>query len=179
MPAIICYCNDAAYGCIIASQVIYPGTYETGLPMKIAKPFAWLCSLLAVGLTAGAYAQPNLLEPDVAFKVNIVQRDEQTLTAQFTIAKNYYLYRDRMRFNIKDSPGFSIKSVRFPEGILKQDPNFGKTVVYKNVALVDIVFQRPAGSQKVTVVADYQGCEEKTGVCYPPMQKAQTLTLKN
>lgn len=147
--------------------------------MKIAKAFVRLFPVLAVVLTAGAYAQPNLLEPDAAFKVNIVQRDQQTLTAQFTIAKNYYLYRDRMRFNVKDSPGFSIKSVRFPEGILKQDPNFGKTVVYKNAALVDIVLQRPAGAQRITVVADYQGCEEKTGVCYPPMQKAHTLVLKN
>lgn len=146
--------------------------------MKIAKPFFWIFSLLTLVLTSGAHGQPNLLEPDAAFKVNIVQRDQQTLTAQFTIAKNYYLYRDRMRFNVKNSPGFSIKSVRFPEGIFKQDPNFGKTVVYKNAALVDIVLQRPAGAQKITVVADYQGCEEKTGVCYPPMQKAQTLLLK-
>ncbi len=126
-----------------------------------------------------AQAQPKLLEPDQAFQVKVQQRLNDNVTAHFTIADNYYLYRDRMRIAIKDTAGVVIQSVRFPEGIMKQDPNFGRMEIYKNAVAVNIVLKRPPGTQKVTLVTDYQGCEEKTGVCYPPMQKMHVLTLKN
>lgn len=126
-----------------------------------------------------AQAQPKLLEPDQAFQVKMRQRHNDNVTAHFTIADNYYLYRDRMRIAVKDTPGVVIQSVRFPEGIMKQDPNFGRMEIYKNAVAVNIVLKRPPGTQKVTLVTDYQGCEEKTGVCYPPMQKMHVLTLKN
>ncbi|MDQ9172294.1 protein-disulfide reductase DsbD N-terminal domain-containing protein [Oxalobacteraceae bacterium R-40] len=135
--------------------------------------------VMVFGWATFAHAEPKLLEPEQAFQVKVRQRHNDNVTAHFTIADNYYLYRDRMRIAVKDTPGVVIQSVHFPAGIMKQDPNFGRMEIYKNAVAVNIVLKRPAGTQKVTLVIDYQGCEEKTGVCYPPMQKALMLTLKD
>lgn len=86
--------------------------------------------LLSLGITTLAPAQPKLLEPEQAFQVKLQQRDKDTVTAHFTMANNYYLYRDRMRVAVKDTPGVAIESVRFPAGIIKQDPNFGRMEIY-------------------------------------------------
>lgn len=135
---------------------------------------------LILGMCIGttAYAQADLLEPDVAFRVHFRQKDKSTLVAQFDIAKDYYLYKERMRFAVKDSPGIAFQSIRYPAGTMKQDAIFGRTEVFKNRIEVEIALQRASASNKVTMVADYQGCEEKRGVCYAPIQKSVTLALR-
>lgn len=142
---------------------------------------AWLRAVVtaaSIGLSVAARAADDLLDPEDAFRLTVRQKDKQTLVAQFNTAKDYYLYKDRMRFSIKDGAGVSIQSVRFPAGQIKEDPNFGRVEVFKNKVEVDIALQRPAPGTKVTLLTDYQGCEEKRGVCYMPMQKPGTLTLR-
>lgn len=137
-----------------------------------------LAAILLVAGTANAgLFEDELLEPDKAFAVQIKQKDKQTLIAQFNTAKSYYLYKERMRFATKNSPGVTIQAIRYPAGIIKQDPNFGRTEVFKNKAIVEIALLRAPTAKVVTLVTDYQGCEEKRGVCYQPMQKTVTLNL--
>ncbi|RZI40082.1 cytochrome C biogenesis protein [Herbaspirillum sp. HC18] len=134
---------------------------------------------LILGLCGGlpAHAQAELLEPDAAFRVQVLQKDKNTLVAQFDIAKDYYLYKQRMRFALKDSPGMALQSIRYPTGTMKQDAIFGRTEVFKNRIEIELSLER-VGANKVAVVVDYQGCEEKRGVCYAPMQKTFTLALR-
>jgi thiol:disulfide interchange protein len=133
---------------------------------------------MVLGMSAAVYAEPKLLEPDDAFRVQLRQKDKQTIVAQFDTAKDYHLYKEKIRFTVKNSPGIDIQSIRLPAGIVKTDPNSGRVELLKDKVEVEITLQRAVNSTQMTLVANYQGCEEKVGVCYPPIQKELTLALR-
>ena len=99
------------------------------------------------------------------------------LTAELIPAKGYYLYKEKIQFSLKDANGATLGAVKLPKGEMKNDQIFGKTEVYKKAILVDIPLNRPASTKALTVVASYQGCHEKLGVCYPPIEKTVQLAL--
>jgi thiol:disulfide interchange protein len=150
------------------------GLGYSGVSLRVAV----IVGLIGLGMAAAAHADADLLDPEDAFRVKVRQKDRHTLVVHFDTAKDYYLYKDRMRFAVQNAPGIAIQSVRFPTGEVKQDPNFGRVEVFKNKVEVELRLQRPAGNTKMTLVTDYQGCEEKRGVCYMPMQKPVTFTLR-
>lgn len=118
-----------------------------------------------------------LLEPDQAFKLKLAATGPTTVIAELIPAPGYYLYRDRIRFAIKKSPGVMIKAVNLPTGKVKNDPTFGRTETYEKPIQAEITLTRAPNAKNLTLVAAYQGCNEKTGVCYPPMDKEVNLTL--
>ncbi|MHB8166130.1 MAG: protein-disulfide reductase DsbD [Sulfuricella sp.] len=120
--------------------------------------------------------QNEFLPADQAFKLAVKAIDKDTLLASFTIAENYYLYRDKIKFSLKGGSA-SIASVTLPQGEIKTDPNFGNTEVYHRSFQATIKLKREGnGEQAASLVASYQGCSEK-GVCYPPVQKTVALIL--
>lgn len=120
--------------------------------------------------------QNEFLPAEQAFKLAVKAVDKDTLQASFTIADNYYLYRDKIKFSLKGG-GASIDAVTLPKGEIKTDPNFGNTEVYHQSFQATIKLKREGrGEQAVSLVATYQGCSEK-GVCYPPVQKTIALAL--
>ncbi len=158
-------------GCADAGVCYPPQTQavKIDLPGTQAEPEKKL-SLLKM-LSGG---QDEFLPVDQAFKLAIKAIDQDTLLADFTIAENYYLYRDKVKFTLKGG-GASIASVTLPKGKVKTDPNFGDTEVYHQSFQAIIKLNRE-GEQAVSLAATYQGCSEK-GVCYPPVQKTVALTL--
>ncbi len=119
--------------------------------------------------------QDEFLPADQAFKLAVKTIDKDTLQASFTIADNYYLYRDKIKFSLKG--GTSIDAVILPKGEIKADPSFGNTEVYHRSFQATIKLKREgSGEQAVSLAAAYQGCSEK-GVCYPPVQKTIALVL--
>ncbi len=159
--------------------VCYPPTTQTAqltLPAAAAEAAPKAPSGLAAltALVKGGAQQDEFLEPDQAFKLKIKARDAQTLVADFTPAEGYYLYRDRIKFVLKDADGASIAKIELPKGETKTDPNFGATEVYHHPFQALVYLQGAAG--KLTLQATYQGCSEK-GVCYPPQNKIFTLDL--
>jgi thiol:disulfide interchange protein DsbD len=119
--------------------------------------------------------QDEFLPADQAFKLAVKTIDKDTLQASFTIADNYYLYRDKIKFSLKG--GTSIDTVILPKGEIKADPSFGNTEVYHRSFQATIKLKREGGGeQAVSLAAAYQGCSEK-GVCYPPVQKTIALVL--
>lgn len=121
-------------------------------------------------------AEDDILPPDQAFKLSIMAKDAQTLEANFTVAPGYYLYRDRIKFEISTSNSGSISSVDLPKGGLKDDPTFGKTEVYHHDLAATIKLS--SAQSPVTLLATYQGCSEK-GLCYAPIKKTLTVDLPN
>lgn len=121
-------------------------------------------------------AEDDILPPDQAFKLSIMAKDAQTLEANFTVAPGYYLYRDRIKFEISTSNSGSISSVDLPKGWLKDDPTFGKTEVYHHDLAATIKLS--SAQSPVTLLATYQGCSEK-GLCYAPIKKTLTVDLPN
>jgi len=132
------------------------------------------------GLFDGSSSEPGLLPPEKAFQISVVARDFNTLVATLTPAKGYYLYRSRIAFSLPDSPDITIASTSLPSGKLKDDPTFGEEEVYYEPVEAVIALDRPADSaarQSLTLFASYQGCNDPSGVCYPPIEKTLTVPL--
>jgi len=124
----------------------------------------------------GASKQPAFLPPDQAFSVEIMVRDARTVQANFKITPGYYLYRDKISFEI-DGKAAKVSSLDLPKGETKQDPNFGEIEVYHSPFQAEITLDRPMKkATSVTLKVSYQGCSEQ-GLCYPSIEKVLQIDL--
>lgn len=130
-----------------------------------------------LGALLGKPAQDQLLPPDQAFRIDVVPDGPAVLVAKLSPASGYYLYREKLRFRLQDADGVSIRDTALPRGEIKSDPTFGKTEVYHQPVSVKLALAREGKPGIITLVATYQGCHEKLGVCYPPIEKSVKLTL--
>lgn len=121
--------------------------------------------------------EDELLEPDLAFKLKVTVKGPNTVVAELIPANGYYMYKERIRFTVKDTETVKIKSIKLPSGEIKNDKFFGKMETYKNPIQAEITVDRLGQSKNFTLVAAYQGCHEKLGVCYPPIDKTVGVTL--
>ncbi len=139
---------------------------------------AALAAIQILMLQAGvALAAEEPLPPDQAFKLKVSLRAPNTVIAEFTPAKGHYLYKNKTFFALKNSSGVLIREVRLPPGEVKNDPFFGTMETYKKPIQVEIVLDRTPKAKRLTLLANYQGCNEKIGVCYPPQQKSLNLAF--
>ncbi|MCC8996659.1 MAG: protein-disulfide reductase DsbD [Nitrosomonas sp.] len=134
--------------------------------------------LQQLGIKLGQSNPQELLPPDEAFKISVEVRDGQTLVANLTPAKDYYLYRDKIVFESKGIDT-AIEKISLPPGKKKEDQTFGATEVYYEPiqAIITLKRDHSASEQSLTLAATYQGCNEPVGVCYAPIHKAIDLTL--
>ena len=134
------------------------------------KNLLMLCLLV---LTSGVVAQSALnnsigkqqdefLPPDEAFALSVERISSDRYVAQWHIAPEYYLYRDKTSIAEQDSTHQS--QYQMPAGEILEDPFFGITEVYRNVLSVPFI----AESEAVTL--SYQGCAD-AGLCYPVQTK--------
>ncbi len=119
--------------------------------------------------------EDEFLSPDVAFKLNLTALDAQNLNANFKIVPGYYLYKERIKFVIKDASTGKIEQIDLPAGEIKDDPNFGKQEVYHHEFDAKIVLST---ANNPVIHATYQGCSEK-GLCYAPVTKVIAIELPN
>ncbi|MDH5553512.1 MAG: protein-disulfide reductase DsbD [Nitrosomonas sp.] len=140
--------------------------------------FNLFSKLQELGISLGQSNQQELLPPDQAFKLSVDVRDAHTLIATFTPAKNYYLYRDKVAFEPKDTD-IVIERIALPPGTMQDDLTFGKTEVYYKPFQAIISLKREISETNVplTLTATYQGCNEPVGVCYAPIHEDVNLTL--
>jgi len=121
--------------------------------------------------------QPTFLPPDQAFSLNVIVRDANTLQANFRITPGYYLYRDKISFEVQDKT-VKVAGLTLPKGEMKQDPNFGPTEVFHQSfqTVIKLVRDADAGAGSYTLNASYQGCSEQ-GLCYPPITPSMLINL--
>ncbi len=124
--------------------------------------------------------QDEFLPPDQAFGLELSAADAHTLRAHFRVADGYYLYRDKLRFNLvgadgNNIPGLGLGKPDLPKGETKDDPTFGPTVVYHHPFDVMLPVSAGASAAPAILQVRYQGCAEK-GICYPPVDKQIQLT---
>jgi thiol:disulfide interchange protein DsbD len=125
----------------------------------------------------GADGQPDLLPPEQAFTVKVRVKDASSLIAEFTPAKGYYLYRDRISFRIVEPAAMQVAGVKLPQGKMKPDPTFGNVEVYHTPFDAVIHLARPAdAATSARLHFSYQGCSD-SGVCYPPIDKTFDFVL--
>ena len=137
---------------------------------------AFLLVLLPLaGTSIGWAAEP--LPPDQAFKLKVSVRGPNTVIAELVPAPEHYLYKSKVSFALKTASGVMIRQVQLPVGEAKNDPNFGPMEVYRKPIQAEIALDRTPKAKTLTLLARYQGCNEKLGVCYPPIDKSVDLVL--
>ena len=144
--------------------------------MTLIKHLAWL--LLAATIFAptpyaafGGAGDEEPLMPDEAFKLSARMLDANTLRAEWEIADEYYLYRDKFKFEPQDS-GVSLGKASYPKGKIQDDEFFGRMEIYRKHVAIDIPVSGASGSLTLDITS--QGCADM-GLCYPP--QTQTVTL--
>lgn len=120
-------------------------------------------------------ANAPLLPAEEAFKLAL-KRDGNTITAQFGVAKDYYLYRDKVRLTVKQPQGLTLGKITFPKAEEKDDPNFGRMAIYHADFTASAQLQGGKPDATVVIEASWQGCNEASGICYPPLEQQFTLT---
>ncbi|CAM8349225.1 protein-disulfide reductase DsbD [Candidatus Methylopumilus universalis] len=105
------------------------------------------------------------LPPDEAFQLTI-KKNPQSIEAAFFIAKDYYLYRNKLRVEFDH---IVQKQMLLPTGEIKTDPHFGKTEIYHDTLDVSIPYDPTHPPKEISLT--YQGCSQK-GLCYAPITKA-------
>lgn len=106
----------------------------------------------------------EFLLADEAFILNTSQENNQ-ITFQFTIAPEYYLYRQQFRFEFS---GLTLPNIDLPSGLTHEDEYFGVQQIYKGQFSFTANVEEVRESANITIT--YQGCAEK-GLCYPPISK--------
>jgi len=136
-----------------------------------------LAALKDLGLSLGGSGD-ELLPAEEAFKVSLKTKDANTLLLTIAPTANVYLYRDKIKVTLLNGKGVTIAGVKLPKGEEKSDPTFGKTEVYHHPVTAEVTLKRDAGSaEKIALRVDYQGCNEKVGVCYPPLNQRFDVSL--
>ncbi|KAB2926677.1 MAG: protein-disulfide reductase DsbD [Dechloromonas sp.] len=131
--------------------------------------------ILFAFLASFAHAE-EFLDPAVAFKPSARALDGQTVEVVYTIAKDYYLYRDKFRFAAEGDTA-TLGTPVLPKGKEKDDDTFGKVEVYYKTVSIRLPVERfSSGELPLRLAVTSQGCAE-AGVCYPPQTQTVSLTL--
>ena len=130
------------------------------------------------GTVATAAPPEEPLPPEMAFPLKVEPIDAKTLVAQFTPAPEHYLYKSKITFTLKDSSGMALAPVTMPPGMPKKDPFLGDQEVYRQPTQITVPLLREAGRPaRFTLVTSYQGCNERIGLCYSPIETASEFLL--
>lgn len=160
-----------------AAQSVGQGTTETGQGIDSTGSSGGLNSNALNNLFSDmpAITADDLLDVDEAFAVNVWQVDGERLVAAFDVAPGYYLYRDKLVFDITgDAIG---QQPELPDSVLMDDKFFGPTSIYPDNFDVGIQLTRSSPERgALTLTATYQGCA-KDLICYPPVTKTFDIRL--
>lgn len=125
--------------------------------------------------SAAAGIEPELLEPEKAFRISTRALDGNNVEVRFAIADGYYMYRDRFRF--ETASGRLLADVALPKGAVKQDPFFGKTETYRREVRIRVpVAAQDLSRGAVKLRVTSQGCAD-IGVCYVPLEQVVEVRL--
>jgi len=156
--------------------VCYPPHKQT-VSLQLADAGSAAQEISALNNNLGLGQQDEVLEPDQAFRFSTELIDPNTVRASWNIAPDHYLYRDKFQFSVKQGNA-KLGKIQLPAGETKKDEFFGVIQVFHNEVSVDIPLLR--GSKEASEIKlgfVYQGCAEKTGICYPPIRKTLDFDL--
>ena len=124
-------------------------------------------------------SEADFLPPDQAFQSAATLKDAQTLVVNYTIAQDYYLYRNKLAYAVKSPADLTLGQAVTPTPDVKEDPNFGRSEVYHQSFSAEIPLSRPLkDGESLEIDLTYQGCSEK-GICYPPTTQPFTLSANS
>jgi len=148
-------------------------------PPQVEKSQGGIMSALAsIGINLGGQQQSDdLLRPEQAFILSLNVEDGNTIRISWDIASDYYLYRDKFSFAIKNSDGITLDTPIRPIGKIKEDESFGRMEVYYNRADILLPLSRSQlQATEIELEIGYQGCAD-IGFCYPPIKTTVPVKL--
>ncbi|RCS29233.1 protein-disulfide reductase [Rhodanobacter denitrificans] len=151
------------------------------MPSTIGRLAARLPALaLLLGLlcapSAPAQDTDNLLPVTEAYKLSADAATPGVLKLHWTIAPDYYLYRGRMKF--KGGDGVTLGEAQLPDGEKHHDEYLGDVETYHHGVDASIPYTVAAGTTRLAVSVQYQGCHEvEPKICYPPHTEKLDLPL--
>jgi thiol:disulfide interchange protein len=124
---------------------------------------------------AALQTNSKVLPVDSAFALTSFVEADTSIVVKWEMPPGYYLYQKSLV--VENAEGTTI-SLALPEAAKITDEFFGEVAVYFNSLLLHLPFTtlnvKPGAT--VELLLTYQGCAEAL-YCYPPEQKALTLTL--
>jgi len=135
----------------------------------------FLLLALIASLLLPAAARANPIEPEKAFAMRAQALDAQTIEVVFEIAKDYYLYGDKFRFEAEPA-GVGFGAMEKPAGKKHKDDFFGEVETHRGELRILVPVQAPAGTTRFELFATSQGCWDG-GICYPPTTQQASIDL--
>jgi thiol:disulfide interchange protein len=127
-------------------------------------------SQLAVGGNGAA------LPAEQAFHFDAIAQYPHHLLIRWTMAKGYYLYRDKTTLTVKNAPNVALTPA-WPAGEMHTDANFGNNTVYFGDITVPVSVNGDlSGLKTLDIAASFQGCQDG-GVCSPVMTRDASVGL--
>jgi len=121
-------------------------------------------------------AEPELLEPDKAFRFAARLKDARSIEVSYQIAPGYYMYRNKFQFTLAPA-GVTPGEPQLPAGKKHRDEFFGEVETYRGSLSIMLPFELAhAGVPAIQVTAISQGCAD-IGVCYVPHEQKAELRL--
>jgi thiol:disulfide interchange protein DsbD len=175
--------KTVSQGCAEAGLCYTPQTVSATIqlpaPVAAAPAAAKPVASVLDGLRslAGDFGMPKVLPAEEAFLVDATLADAQTVKVAYTLTPDTYLYRDKLAFVVTSPADIQVAQAETPAGEVKDDPNFGRTEVYHADFAARVTLSRALVEGETLVLqAGWQGCNEAVGICYPPLDRAFTLT---
>ncbi len=129
-----------------------------------------LASLLLPNLS---HADP--IEPEKAFALHAQALNAETVEVVFKIAKGYYLYGDKFRFE-SEPDGVSFGTPEKPAGKTHKDDFFGEVETHRGELRILLPVRAGADLSRFELIATSQGCWDG-GICYPPTTQTAAIDL--
>lgn len=135
-----------------------------------------LLSLLLLVSGLAHSAEPELLEPQQAFRFAARLKDARSIEVTYQIAPGYYMYRDKFQFSLAPQEA-KLGMPQLPPGKKKHDEFFGEVETYRGDLSIVVPFDLvQADVPAITLTAVSQGCAD-VGVCYVPHEQKAQLRL--
>ncbi len=124
---------------------------------------------------SAAASSRQFLPVGEAFQVRWAWAGAGLAVGEFIVAPGYYLYRDRIKVQLKAPAGAQLAALELPSGEVKEDPYAGHQVVYHRSFTARQAISLPDGpATAVELEVVWQGCAD-AGLCYPPVRRIFTL----
>ena len=133
-----------------------------------------LLSLLA-SLLLPSLSHADPIAPEKAFALSAQALDAKTVEVVFTIAKGYYLYGDKFRFE-SEPTGMVFGTPDKPAGKTHKDDFFGEVETHRGELRILVPVQAGADLSRFDLIATSQGCWDG-GICYPPTTQIAAIDL--
>ena len=143
--------------------------------MKITMHRLLLLLALIASVLAPTLSRANPIEPEKAFAMRAQALDAQTVEVVFEVAKDYYLYGDKFRFEAEPAE-VTFGTPEKPIGKKHKDDFFGEVETHRGELRILVPVQAPAGVTRFELFATVQGCWDG-GICYPPTTQQASIDL--